>query len=37
MTPFRIGDFEVAAGTRKTVELPISVLTNHTPISLPSM
>ena len=35
MTPFRIGDFEVAAGTRKTVELPISVLANHTPISLP--
>ncbi len=35
MTPFRIGDFEIAAGTRKTVDLPISVLANHTPISLP--
>ena len=35
MTPFRIGAFEIAAGQRKTVELPISVLANHTPISLP--
>ena len=35
MKPFHIGDFEIAAGTRKTVELPISVLANHTPISLP--
>ena len=35
MKPFHIGEFEIAAGTRKTVELPISVLANHTPISLP--
>ena len=35
MTPFRIGDFAIAAGTRETVELPISVLANHTPINLP--
>ncbi len=35
MTPFRIGVFEIAAGTRKTIELPISVLANNTPISLP--
>lgn len=35
MTPFKIGDFKIAAGTRKTVELPISVLANHTPINLP--
>ena len=35
MTPFQIGDFEIAPGTRKTVELPISVLANHTPINLP--
>ena len=35
MTPFRIGDFEIAAGARLTVELPISVLANHTPTNLP--
>jgi uncharacterized protein len=35
MTPFLIGDFKIAAGTRKTVELPISVLANHTPMNLP--
>jgi hypothetical protein len=35
MTPFKIGDFKIAAGTRKTVELPISVMANHTPINLP--
>ncbi len=35
MTPFRIGDFEIAAGGRKTIELPISVLANHTPVNLP--
>ena len=35
MTPFTIGAFSIAAGTRQTIELPISVLANHTPISLP--
>jgi uncharacterized protein len=35
MTPFRIGNFEIATGTRQTIELPISVMANHTPISLP--
>lgn len=35
MTAFTIGAFSIAAGTRKTIELPISVLANHTPISLP--
>ena len=35
MTPFKIGGYEIAAGERKTVELPISVLANHTPINLP--
>ena len=35
MTPFKIGEYEIAAGERKTVELPISVLANHTPINLP--
>jgi uncharacterized protein len=34
MTPFTIGDFSVEAGSRKTVELPISVLANHTPVNL---
>ncbi len=35
MTAFSIGDFSVPAGGRKTVELPISVLANHTPVNLP--
>ena len=35
MTPFTIGAFSIAAGTRQTIELPVSVLANHTPISLP--
>jgi uncharacterized protein len=34
MTPFAIGDHKIAAGARKTVELPISVLANHTPVNL---
>ena len=33
--PFRIGTAAVAAGTRQTVDLPISVLSNHTPLTLP--
>lgn len=35
MTAFGIGAFSIPAGTRQTIELPISVLANHTPISLP--
>ena len=35
MKDFTIGAFSVPAGTRQTIELPISVLANHTPISLP--
>ena len=34
MKPFTIGDFSVPASARKTVELPISVLANHTPVNL---
>lgn len=32
--PFEIGDFSVAPGTRKTVDLPVSVLSDHTPITM---
>lgn len=32
--PFAMGDIAVAPGTRATTELPISVLSNHTPITL---
>lgn len=35
MTEFTIGDHCIAPGARKTVELPVSVLANHTPINLP--
>lgn len=35
MKPFHIGNFEIAPGGRQTIELPISVLANNTPISLP--
>ena len=35
MTPFSIGDYSIPVGIRQTIELPISVLANHTPISLP--
>jgi uncharacterized protein len=35
MTPFSIGAFSIPVGIRQTIELPISVLANHTPISLP--
>ncbi|SMY07570.1 succinylglutamate desuccinylase/aspartoacylase family protein [Flavimaricola marinus] len=31
---FEIGGVSVAAGTRRTVELPISVLSDHTPVSM---
>lgn len=32
---FEIGSSRIAAGTRMTVELPVSVLANHIPVSLP--
>jgi predicted deacylase len=35
MTAFTIGTEQIPRGARKTVELPISVLANHTPINLP--
>jgi len=34
-SPFRIGDVSVPAGSRATVDLPVSLLANHTPITLP--
>lgn len=33
--PFRIGDEVVEAGTRATVSIPLSVLSDHTPMNLP--
>jgi uncharacterized protein len=35
MKPFTIGEHSIPLGHRRTIELPISVLANHTPISLP--
>jgi uncharacterized protein len=35
MTTFSIGNHTVPAGTRQTVDLPISVLANQTPMTLP--
>jgi uncharacterized protein len=35
MKPFTIGEYAVQPGARRTVELPVSVLANHTPINLP--
>jgi predicted deacylase len=35
MRPFTIGDFAVAPGTRRTIDLPVSVMSNHTPMTLP--
>ena len=32
--PFQIGDAEIAPGTRQTVELPVSVLSDHTPVTM---
>ncbi|WP_417482445.1 succinylglutamate desuccinylase/aspartoacylase family protein [Maricaulis sp.] len=31
---FRIGNHEIAAGTRATVDLPVSVLSDHTPVTM---
>lgn len=33
--PFEIGGVTVAPGTRATVDLPLSVLSNHTPVTVP--
>jgi uncharacterized protein len=35
MKTFAIGDFEIAPGTMRIVEMPVSVMSNHTPMSLP--
>lgn len=35
MKPFAIGNFEIAPGTRRTIDLPVSVMSNHTPMTLP--
>ncbi|MFC5526362.1 succinylglutamate desuccinylase/aspartoacylase family protein [Rhodanobacter ginsengisoli] len=32
---FEIGDRSIPAGTRRTVELPVSLLANHVPVNLP--
>ncbi len=32
--PFRIGDTSVAPGTRTTVDIPVSTLSDHTPVNL---
>ena len=32
---FQIGDISVAPGSRATVDLPLSVLSNHTPVTIP--
>lgn len=35
VAPFTLGTAQIAPGTRQTVDLPVSVLSNHTPITLP--
>ena len=35
MKPFRIGPCDIAPGTRQSVDLPVSVLSNHTKMTLP--
>jgi hypothetical protein len=32
--PFEIGDHRIAAGVRQTVDLPVSVLSDHTPVNM---
>ncbi|WP_296763310.1 succinylglutamate desuccinylase/aspartoacylase family protein [Sediminimonas sp.] len=34
VAPFEIGDVRVAPGTRQTVDLPVSTLSDHTPVTL---
>lgn len=33
--PFKLGETSIAAGERATVDIPLSVLSNHTPMTLP--
>ncbi len=33
-TPFQLGARRIGAGTRQTVDLPVSVLSDHTPVSM---
>ena len=35
MKPFAIGKIEVEPGKRRAIDLPVSVLSNHTRMSLP--
>jgi predicted deacylase len=35
LAPFRIGGVDIAPGERQIVNLPVSVLSNHTPLTLP--
>ncbi|MBN9671457.1 succinylglutamate desuccinylase/aspartoacylase family protein [Roseibium aggregatum] len=32
--PFKIGEHSIAPGTRRTVDLPVSVLSDHTPVTM---
>ncbi len=32
--PFRLGEVEVKPGTRQTIDLPVSVLSDHTPVTM---
>ncbi|MHA6266978.1 succinylglutamate desuccinylase/aspartoacylase family protein [Aliiroseovarius sp. CAU 1755] len=34
VAPFEIGTHQIAAGTRETVDLPVSVLSDHTPVTM---
>ena len=33
-SPFEIGGFHIPPGTRRTVDLPVSVLSDHTPVNM---
>ncbi len=35
VAPFALGGESVAPGTRRTIDLPLGVLSNHTPVTLP--
>jgi uncharacterized protein len=32
--PFQLGEYKIEAGTRQTVDLPVSTLSDHTPVSM---
>ncbi|MEM5501212.1 succinylglutamate desuccinylase/aspartoacylase family protein [Ahrensia kielensis] len=32
--PFSIGEFEIEAGAQRTIDLPVSVLSDHTPVTM---